>query len=146
MCQMFTLLLIDSHCFIINPVIAARTLPPQLLIANRHSIRYPHTLSPLNDDGSHGSTICPSSMIMDPMSTNYVPLIDNGYHGSTLFPTQLWWIPCLTPFPPPSMMMDPSWWRGSLLHPCTTPHLGDFSFSLFYDILTPPLFNIQYNH
>ena len=50
-CQMLTLLLNDYRSFIINPYIAARTLPPNFLIANIHSIRYPHTLSPLNDDG-----------------------------------------------------------------------------------------------
>ena len=103
---MFTLLLIYSCCFIINPVIAARTLPPLSLIADIHSIQYPHTLSTLSDDGSHGSTLFPPqllwlpwihnlspSMMMSPMATQYVLLDYYGSHGSTLCPNQWWWIP-----------------------------------------------------
>ena len=84
-CQNFTLLLMASHCFLINPLIAAHTLPPHYLISNYHSIKYPHNLSPLNDYGSHGSIIFPPSMMMapmSPMSPHSVPLNDNGSHGS----------------------------------------------------------------
>ena len=61
-CQMFTLLKIASSCFLINPVIVAHTLPPPLLIANRHSVRYPHTMPPQNDGSSHGSCTIMLSM------------------------------------------------------------------------------------
>ena len=60
-------------------------LPPPLIIANIHSIIFLHTLSPLKDDGSHGSTLCPPSMIMDPMAPHYATLDDYGYHVSALF-------------------------------------------------------------
>ena len=181
---MFTLLLIYSHCFIINPVITSRMIRPTLVITNSHSIWSPHTMSPLNDDVSHvytlcypsmliypmdphyvpliddryhGSKLCPPSMIMAPMYPHYVPLIydgshgslqyalliDYGSHGSTLFTTQLWCLPRLPPIFPPSTMMDPSWLKLSLLHTWPTTQLGKFSCSLFDDILTPPIFNLQ---
>ena len=76
---MFTLLLIYSHSPPINTVIAARMLPPPLLITNGHYVQSPHTLSPLNDDVSHGSTLCSPSMIMNPMAPyNIPPLNDDG--------------------------------------------------------------------
>ena len=115
MCQIFTLLLIYSHCFIINPVIDAHMLLPLLIFANSHYIWPPHTLSPLNYYGSHGSKLCPPqllwipwlhtlspSMTMYTMSLHSVPLNDDG--------SQLLWIPWLPPICPPSMIMAPSWW------------------------------------
>ena len=108
MCQIFTLLLIYSHCFIINPVIDAHMLLPLLIFANSHYIWPPHTLSPLNYYGSHGSKLCPPqllwvpwlhtlspSIIMDPMAPHDVPLNYYGSRGSTLCPTQWLWIPWL---------------------------------------------------
>ena len=79
--------------FIINPEISVHALLLPSIIANGHSVLSLHTISPLKDDGSHGSTLCPTSMIMDPMAPYYAPLDDYGYHGSTLCPHQLWWLP-----------------------------------------------------
>ena len=76
---MFTLLLIASNFFLVNQVIAARMLPPPSLISDSHSVRYPHTLSPLNDGGSHGSTLYPPSMMMSNMAIHFIPL---NYDGS----------------------------------------------------------------
>ena len=76
------MLLIASPFFLVNPLIAAHMLPHPSLIANIHSVPYPHTLSTLNDDGSYGSTICPPSIIMSPMDPHYVPLNDDGSRGS----------------------------------------------------------------
>ena len=82
---MFTLLLIYSHFFLINPLITARMIPPTFLIANSHSIQSTHTTSSLNYDGYHVSTLYYISMIMDTMDPHSVPLIYYGYHVSTLF-------------------------------------------------------------
>ena len=67
----------------------------------------PHSVT-LNDDVSHGYTLCtsqllwiswlhtmPPSMIMYPMDLHHVPLNDDGYHGSTLCPTHQCWLPWL---------------------------------------------------
>ena len=71
-------LLIASRCFL-NPDIFTSTLPPPSLISNIHSMQLPHTLSPLNDCGSHGSTLCPSSIMMATMDPHSVIL---NYYGS----------------------------------------------------------------
>ena len=103
---MFTLLSIASHCFPITPVISALVLPPPLLIANSYSVLYPHTLSPLNYDGYHGSTLCPPSIMMPTMAPSNIPpsIMMYPMAPSNLYPLNddvslimniLWWGDCL---------------------------------------------------
>ena len=89
---MFTLLLINSRFFLINPAIT---------MDNSHSVLSPHNLPPLNNYCSHITTLCPPSMMMSPMTPRYFP---NNYYGSHGF---------LQYFPPRddgSLMMKGGWW------------------------------------
>ena len=120
-CQMFTLLLISSRCFLINIVIAVHTLPPPLIIANRNSILSLHNLSPLNDDGYHGYKLCTPSMIMTSISPQYVPLIDDGPYGSTLYPHSI----VMSPMSPHSAPLNDDGLHGYLQ---SVPLIDDFSY------------------
>ena len=129
--------------------------PPQWLwLPCIHTMSHSFMMAPMDPSNT------PYSLIMAPMDPHYVPLIydgSRGYlqyapliddvsHGSALFTNHLWCLPWLPPIRPSSIMMDPSWLKWSLLHTWPTTQLGNFSWSLFDDILTPPLFNLKCDH
>ena len=128
---------------------------PQSPIANRHFIRSPHTLSPLNDDVSHGYTLCTPSMMM--------AINDYCYHGplQSTPPQWLWiqhdnrrwlgncfctkgWLAWLADDCQKDMRRCRIIQYITTLDPSSAqPLVRHFSCSLFNDILTPPHFNTQ---
>ena len=92
--------------------------------------------APLIDDVSHGSTLCPPSIMMAPMDQHSVPIIDDVSHGSIICPTSVVMAPHYVPlkddgshvslqYVSPKLLWLP--WIHNLSHPIMMAPMSPFN-------------------